>query len=766
MRLPLPGVLLAAAVVIVVASILAGAQGIAHAAPVGNDTLSFEAWGPSGGPVGWGGGPPETIHCDSVVVHGGRYAARIERSTSSPSTFSTITGALPITFAGDSIEIRGWLKTDVVVGFAGLWLRQDAAGGMVQFDNMQSRGLAGTTPWTAYRVVLPLDKRARSLVFGALLGGYGVLRVDDLDLRVDGKPLAEARPAARETTAVERDHEFDAGSGVTDTLLSARQVEHLALLGKVWGFVKYHHPSVTGAKLNWDYELFRVVPRVLAARSRVETRRELSRWLARVGEPDACKPCASAPESIAMQPRVDWIRDRALLGADLSARLARIHANRHAMGNQHYVSRPAFGAGNADFSNEAMYAQSAATATTPRPPDPGYRLLAVLRFWNIIEYWFPYRDLIRERWDGVLAEFIPRAMAASTNRDYRLAMLSLVARARDGHANVWSATETRPPRGTCQLPVVVRHVEDRYVIGAYADSVLGPASGLRIGDVLLALDDLPVDSLTVTWAEYYGASNEPARRREIARALTKGACGPCRVTIEREGGRIDLTATRDSTRRMDRLAGGTHDRRGDVFQLLSPEIAYLKLSSVKQSDTRSYIERAAGTRCLVIDIRNYPNEFVPFALGQHLVERATPFARFTAGDLANPGTFTWTPSISISPGEPRYQGKVVILVDETSQSQAEYTAMALRAAPGALVVGSTTAGADGNVSAIMLPGALRAMISGIGVFYPDKRPTQQIGVVPDLVVEPTIAGLRAGRDEVLEAALEKALGRKVPVPGP
>ena len=759
--------LLAAA--LVTTSILAGAPGIAQAAPGdptgSSDTLSFELWGPAGEPLGWGGGPPETIFRDSVVVHGGRYAARIERSTSSPSSFSTITSALPITFADDSIEIRGWLKTDGVAGFAGLWLREDAAGGMVQFDNMQNRGLAGTTPWTAYRVVLPLDKRARTLVFGALLAGQGALRVDDLELRVDGKPLAEARPVVRETTAVERDHEFDAGSGIADTPLSARQVENLALLGKVWGFVKYHHPRVTGAKVNWDYELFRVAPRVLTARHRVETQRELSRWLARVGEPDPCKPCASAPESIAMQPRVDWIRDGARLGADLSARLVRMHTNRHAVGNQHYVSRPAMGAGNPDFSNEAAYA-TPVPGSSPRPPDPGYRLLAVLRFWNIIEYWFPYRDLIPERWDDVLGEFIPRAMAATTSGDYRLAMLALVARARDGHANVWSATETRPPRGTCQLPIAVRHAQGRYVVGAYADSVLGLASGLRIGDVLLAFDGLPVDSLTATWAEYYGASNEPARRREIARVLTRGAYGPCRITIEREGQRIDLTAARDSTRRMNQLSGGTRDRPGDTFQLLSPEIAYLKLSSVKQRDTRSYIERAAGTRCLVIDIRNYPGEFVPFALGQHLVERSTPFARFTAGDLANPGAFAWTPSLSISPGEPRYAGQVVILVDETSQSQAEYTAMAMRAAPGALVVGSTTAGADGNVSTIMLPGALRAMISGIGVFYPDRRPTQQIGIVPDLVVEPTIAGIRAGRDEVLEAALEKALGRKVSVPAP
>jgi C-terminal processing protease CtpA/Prc len=111
-----------------------------------------------------------------------------------------------------------------------------------------------------------------------------------------------------------------------------------------------------------------------------------------------------------------------------------------------------------------------------------------------------------------------------------------------------------------------------------------------------------------------------------------------------------------------------------------------------------------------------------------------------------------------------YGGSIVILVDESSQSQAEYTAMAFRSAPNAHVVGSTTAGADGNVSPIVLPGGLRTLISGIGVFYPDRRPTQQLGIVPDLVVRPTIAGIRQGRDEVLEAGVSRALGREFRLP--
>ena len=80
--------------------------------------------------------------------------------------------------------------------------------------------------------------------------------------------------------------------------------------------------------------------------------------------------------------------------------------------------------------------------------------------------------------------------------------------------------------------------------------------------------------------------------------------------------------------------------------------------------------------------------------------------------------------------------------------------MAFRTAPGATVIGSTTAGADGNVSRIALPGGINTMISGIGVYYPNGKETQRVGIIPDLVVKPTIRGIKEGRDELLDKAIE------------
>lgn len=108
----------------------------------------------------------------------------------------------------------------------------------------------------------------------------------------------------------------------------------------------------------------------------------------------------------------------------------------------------------------------------------------------------------------------------------------------------------------------------------------------------------------------------------------------------------------------------------------------------------------------------------------------------------------------IEPDGNNYQGKLAVLVNENTQSSAEYTSMAFKATPNCVIIGSTTAGADGNVSRILLPGGLSTMISGIGIYYPNKVNTQRAGIVPDVVVNPTIEGIKKGKDEVLEKALE------------
>jgi C-terminal processing protease CtpA/Prc len=385
----------------------------------------------------------------------------------------------------------------------------------------------------------------------------------------------------------------------------------------------------------------------------------------------------------------------------------------------------------------------------------------LFRLWNIAEYWFPYRDLVKENWDGVLREFIPRLAAADTRDAYHLEMIALIAHMHDGHANLWGSLDVRPPRGDGQFPVEFRFLGDRLVVSGYSDSELGRTTGLRPGDIIRDIDGVQPETQVASWRPLYAASNEAAQRRDIAASIGRGdSHRTATITFERDGRTSEVTVARVATNRLRSFV--THDHAGETFQRLSDDLAYLKLSSVRAAECAEYIRKAAGTKCLIIDIRNYPSEFVVFTLGGHLVAKPTPFVTFTNADASNPGSFMWTPApLQLSPIAPRFEGHVAILVDEVTQSQAEYTAMAFRSAPGAVVVGSTTAGADGNVSTIPLPGGIRGMMSGIGVYYPDHRPTQRIGIVPDVVAMPTPAGLAAGRDEVLEAAVRHVLKREI-----
>src|SRR5215467_5816609 len=106
--------------------------------------LNFEDQQAIGLPAGWTSSPEETVSTDDKIVHGGHWAARLERTADSPSRFSNIHRAIAMDFSGKTVELHGFLRLEDVTGFAGFWMREDNEGSTVEFDNMQSRQLKGT----------------------------------------------------------------------------------------------------------------------------------------------------------------------------------------------------------------------------------------------------------------------------------------------------------------------------------------------------------------------------------------------------------------------------------------------------------------------------------------------------------------------------------------------------------------------------------------------------------------------------------------------
>jgi hypothetical protein len=159
---------------------------------------------------------------------------------------------------------------------------------------------------------------------------------------------------------------------------------------------------------------------------------------------------------------------------------------------------------------------------------------------------------------------------------------------------------------------------------------------------------------------------------------------------------------------------------------------------------------------IVFDCRGYPAGSA-WELAKYILPDYTPVAKFSAPRDDFAGMLNWVEVSFGGNGSWSYQGTLIVLINEIALSQAEYTCMFFKAAPNCIFIGSPTRGSDGNVTNIALPGGMIAAFTGLGVYYPDGAPTQRVGIQPDILVRPTIAGLRQGRDEVFEAAFSSGL---------
>ena len=711
------------------------------------EPIGFE----TGWPAGWNF--PSNVTIDTGTKYAGASAARIIRTPDSPNAFSGASTTLALDFEAQMIEWRGTIKTEDVREFVALWLRVDGDRPNLAFASLQLQKIDGTRDWKEYSISVQMPKDGKQLVFGFLLSGPGKMWVDDLQLLADGKPVSAAPARVIPKTILDDDTSYNNGSRISLFGIDDVQTKNLAKLGKVWGFLKYHHPAITAGTRHWDFELLRILPDVLAAGKTAEANAILLAWIEKVGPIAPCDPCVTLPvKNVYRKPDIAWIDDAKLLGPALSAKLREVYTNRKPGRTQFYLSTMP-NVGNPKFDHELSYFAAAM-------PDPGMQLLGLFRLWNIVHYFYPARDTMADTpantvayWEAALTDAIPRIALAKTRESYQLELIRLIAKINDTHANLWSSLDVRPPTGACRLPVHIRFIEGVPLV----IRTIGASAGLEPGDRLVAMDGVAIGDLMKEWAPFYAASNEPTRLRDIAGGMTRGACGLVKISATRAGKPMTVTVERGKVDATEAMEAARHDRPGPAFQKLSPEVAYLKLSKVKVAEAAQYIRDAAGTKGLIIDIRNYPSEFMVFALGSLLHQEKTAFVRFTYMDPENPGLTLSGIPLEITPAEPHYTGKVVILVNDQSQSQSEYTAMAFRAVPGAVVIGSTTAGADGNVSQISLPGGYQTMISGLGVFYPDMRPTQRVGIVPDIVVSPTIEGVKAGKDALVDAAIRHIL---------
>lgn len=652
------------------------------------------------------------------------------------SGFKALAFTLPQVYAGKEITLSGYIKTEnVSQDFAGLWMRIDPD---VAFDNMQSRGIKGTTDWTKYEVTLQMQpEKTNQIVLGAILSGEGKMWVDDLKITIDGKDISKALVYEKKSFKSDLDTEFNYGSKIKIVDLSKNNIENLKVLGLVWGYLKYYHPEVATGNLNWDYELFRMISKMNSKNS-TERDEILSSWIETLGTFKTEKVNISKSD-VKLTPDLNWITHSGL-SQKLSAQLLQIKDAKRNNSNYYLEFERE---GNPKFTNESDYENI-------KFPDQGYQLLSLFRYWNMIQYYFPYKNLIEEDWKGVLEEMIPKFLNAKDKTEYALANLEMIARIHDTHANIYNYPELYTYFGTKSANAQIRFIDNQAVVTDFYKTKSNEETELLVGDVITEINGKPIYTIIKENLKILPASNYETQLRNLSYRLLRSNSDSITLKILRDGKIINKIL---KTFILNDLAV-KKEVEENYFKMLNPEIAYITLANVDSKNFKEVFESIKNTKGLVIDIRNYPSEFVVFKMGKLLKPKSTEFVKFTKTDHKNPGLFKFLPSASVPGSSNYYEGKIAILINEQTQSSAEFTAMAFRTAPNSKVFGSTTAGADGNFSTIMLPGSISTGISGIGVYYPDGRETQRIGIVPDIEIKPTIKGIKDGKDEVLDKALE------------
>ncbi|SEM30820.1 hypothetical protein SAMN04488688_11197 [Paenibacillus sp. cl141a] len=82
-------------------------------------------------------------------------------------------------YAGKRMRFSGFVKTENVKDYCGLWMRVDnRAEDVLQFDNMNNRRIVGSTHWNHYAIVLDVPEDSATISIGVLLMGAGQVWVD------------------------------------------------------------------------------------------------------------------------------------------------------------------------------------------------------------------------------------------------------------------------------------------------------------------------------------------------------------------------------------------------------------------------------------------------------------------------------------------------------------------------------------------------------------------------------------------------------------
>ena len=379
--------------------------------------------------------------------------------------------------------------------------------------------------------------------------------------------------------------------------------------------------------------------------------------------------------------------------------------------------------------------------------------LGLTRYWNIINYYFPYRELIPENWSLTYYQMVPEFTNAKNYREYTLATIKLSSKIKDAHGFVFG--HPNPHTESLYPPFWCITVEEGTFI-SHVDSLGAP---FKRHDQIIEIDGVSTKDRWDYVSSVVSVSNRNKLKVYSSKFLMTSK-DSIKIKVKRGESFIEAIVPTIS---LNTIFPKSKEKPAPSKDLCPYEIridsvsgksyTYVNMGKLKRKDIkRRFARTVRKTDYLIIDSRNYPNLTLG-PLSKFLLNDQQVAHHFTEINFDQPGTLKRVVHSKFGGKGKGYQGQVYILVDHRTLSQAEFTVMILQNHPNSTTIGSQTAGADGDIVRITMPYDLITGFSGLGVFYPDGTPTQQIGIKIDIPVNYHIQDLK-GVDSIMESALE------------
>lgn len=527
----------------------------------------------------------------------------------------------------------------------------------------------------------------------------------------------------------------------TFALAKISETEKLTATCKVWGFLKYYHPKVAGGEVNWDNQFLEKLPQIEKAETKEEFSLILENWIDELGSVKEIAPI-DAPKDIELFDKnfdLSWLNNTKLFSKKLSKKLKFIEENR-------FQSNEEFGPDFDSFKNLKNYFSFDYN-------DKGSRILMLFTYWNVIEYFFPYKYVMDQKWDKSLEQTLPIILDVKNDVEFLAAMKRMSTNINDGHVmfHIYPSKDT--VKNTVYFPATGKIIDEKLVVTEILGDSLAEVYNIKIGDVITKINDKTIKNYIDENKNFISASNKTSFLNKVVNPILTSDSENVKVEFLKDGKseiKEMIWFNYHDSHRNEYKKGAI--KKKDKFKLLENNVGYVNMGVIKPKNIPDMIEALKSTKAIVFDMRNYPQNTWK-EISDFLNSKEKSFAIYTEPYLKYPGKYKWTEGAKAGfENKDHYKGRVIVLLNEDAYSQSEWTAMCFQTAENTTIIGSQTAGADGNVFEFDFK-RFHTGFSGIGVYYPDKRETQRIGIVPDIEVKPTIKGIQEGKDEVLDRAL-------------